>query len=307
VLAEVPEPDEDAQLVIDVHASGVGFADLLMSRGEHQIRQQPPFTLGWEAAGVVVRSPAESRLGPGDRVVTLTLGAFAERIAAVPEATFALPAGLSMTEGAALPMNYLTALAALERRGRLCAGETVLVHGAAGGVGTAAVQLAHALGARVIGVVSTDEKAVVARAAGADEVVTGTGEGWREQVQELAADGVNLIVDPVGGALMLDNLRCLASEGRLVVVGFAGGSIPQVPANRLLLKNVDVCGCSWSALIGAPGGLPAAAEKLAALVASGGIRPAVTGELALEEGPAALTALAERRSTGKTVLMLRPS
>ncbi len=291
--------------MIDVHAAGVGFADLLMSRGEHQIRQQPPFTLGWEAAGTVVRAPRDSDLRPGDAVVTLTLGAFAEQIAAVPEATFRLPEGLTLTEGAAFPMNYLTALAGLQRRGRLQAGETVLVHGAAGGVGTAAIQVARGLDARVIAVVSSEEKAHVARAAGADEVVAGAGDGWREQVLELSPGGVDVILDPVGGDLMLDSLRCLASEGRLVVVGFAGGSIPQIPANRLLLKNVDVCGCSWSVLVGAPGGLPAAADQLAAMVDAGAVRPAVGAQISLEDGAGALSALAERRSLGKTVLTLQ--
>ena len=190
LVADVPPPGGDAPLVIDVHAAGVGFADLLMSRGEHQIRQEPPFTLGWEAAGVVVRAPSASDLRAGDEVVTLTLGAFAERIAAVPEATFRLPAGLSLTEGAAFPMNYLTALAGLERRGRLQAGETVLVHGAAGGVGTAAIQVGRGLGARVIAVVSSEEKAGVARAAGADEVVVSADGEWRQAVLDLAPGGV---------------------------------------------------------------------------------------------------------------------
>lgn len=303
VLADVPPPPGDAALVVDVHAAGVGFADLLMSRGEHQIRQPPPFTLGWEAAGTVVRAPGGSGLAPGDPVVTLTLGAFAETIAAVPEATFPLPDGLSLTEGAAFPMNYLTAFAGLERRGRLQAGETVLVHGAAGGVGSAAVQVARGLGARVIAVVSTAEKAAIARAAGADETVVGA--AWPAAVRELAPGGVDVILDPVGGDLMLDSLRCLATEGRLVVVGFAGGSIPQIPANRLLLNNVDVCGCSWSVLVRAPGGLPGAARRLGELVSAGAVRPCVSEVLPFEDGPAALRALAERRAVGKTVLQVR--
>ncbi len=155
VVADLPEPDGDAPLVVEVRAAGVGFPDLLMSRGEYQIRQEPPFTLGWEAAGVVARAPEGSVLEPGDRVVTLTFGAFAERIAAVPEATFALPDTLSFEEGAGYPLNYLTAIAGLKRRGRLTAGESVLVEGASGGVGTAAIQVAKALGARAIGLVST--------------------------------------------------------------------------------------------------------------------------------------------------------
>ena len=305
LLTDASPPPDDAPLLIDVHAAGVGFADLLMSRGEHQIRQEPPFTLGWEAAGVVVRAPSGSHLQPGDEVVTLTLGAFAERIAAVPEATFRLPAGLSLIEGAAFPMNYLTALAGLDRRGRLRAGETVLVHGAAGGVGTAAIQVGRGVGARVIALVSSEEKAEVARAAGADEVVVSADGAWRQAVLDVAPGGVDVILDPVGGDRMLDSLRCLASEGRLVVVGFAGGAIPQIPANRLLLKNVDVCGCSWSVLVGAPGGLPAAAARLAEMVDAGTVRPSVGATLAFEDGPLALRALDERRALGKAVLTVR--
>jgi NADPH:quinone reductase len=304
-LAEVQEPVADGRLLLDVHAAGVGFADLLMSRGEHPIRQEPPFTLGWEAAGVVVSAPPDSALSPGDEVVTLTLGAFAERISAVPETTFPLPDGLSLIEGAAFPVNYLTALAALQHRGRLKAGETALVHGAAGGVGSAAIQVARGLGGNVIAVVSTAQKAEVARRAGAQHVVVAADAPWRAQVHELAPDGVNVIVDPVGGDLILDSLRCLAAEGRLVVVGFAGGSIPQIPANRLLLKNVDVCGCSWSSLVGAPGGLQAAAEKLGALAAAGAIRPTIASELPLEQGAAALHTLERRKALGKGVLIVR--
>ena len=252
LAADVPEPDADGALIVDVRAAGVGFADLLMSRGEFQIRQEPPFTLGWEAAGVVRSAPEESAFSPGDEVVTLSFGAFAEQVAAVPEATFALPAGLDFAEGAAFPMNYLTALAALERRGRLRAGETLLVLGAGGGTGTAAVQVGKALGARVIAAVSSEDKAGTAREAGADETVLTT-EGWRGRVLELAPGGVNVVFDPVGGERFHEALRCLASEGRLVVVGFADGAIPEIAVNRLLLRDIDVCGCKWSILATAPG------------------------------------------------------
>src|SRR5215208_5233603 len=148
VLTDVAEPE--AELIVGVKAAGVSFPDLLMTRGEYQVRQPLPFTLGWEAAGDVVRAPSGSPLAPGDRVTTLTFGSHAEQVAALPETTFPLPAGLSYEEGAALPLNYLTAVAALERRGRLREGESVLIHGAAGGVGTASIQVAKALGATVI-------------------------------------------------------------------------------------------------------------------------------------------------------------
>src|SRR6266545_4782758 len=144
VIEDVPEPD--GELVVAVRAAGVSFPDLLMTRGEYQVRQPLPFTLGWEAAGDVVRAPSGSPFSAGDRVMTLTFGAHAEQVAALPETTFPLPAALSYEEGAALPLNYLTAVAALERRGRLRSGETALIHGAAGGVGTASIQVAKALG-----------------------------------------------------------------------------------------------------------------------------------------------------------------
>ena len=231
----------------------------------------------------------------------MSFGSYAERVAAVPEATFPLPEALSFEEGAAYPLNYLTALAGLKRRGRLQAGESVLVQGAAGGTGTAAIQVAKALGARVFGVVSSEEKAQVAIDAGAEEAFR-AGDDWRKQVIEASGGGVNVVFDPVGGERFADNLRCLASEGRLVVIGFADGQIPQVAVNRLLLRNVDVCGCTWSVLATGPGGLAAAAAELEQMVANGGLRPAVGATFALEDGAEALRALEARTALGKTVL-----
>ncbi|HEU0023284.1 MAG TPA: NADPH:quinone oxidoreductase family protein [Thermoleophilaceae bacterium] len=296
-IADLPEPDAD--LVVAVRAAGVSFPDLLMTRGEYQLRQPLPFTLGWEAAGDVLRAPADGPFAVGDRVMTLSFGAHAEQVAAVPEATFPLPEELSYEEGASLPLNYLTALAALERRGRLRAGEAVLVHGAAGGVGTAAIQVAKALGARVAAAVSTDDKAETARRAGADETVVG--DDFRSQL----SGPVDLVVDPVGGnERFKESLRALAPEGRLVVVGFTAGEIPEVKVNRLLLRNVDVCGCTWSILASTPTGVADAVARLADLVSTGAIRPLVGSVRPLEEGPAALRDLAERRATGKVVLTL---
>jgi len=295
-LEDVPEPDGD--LVVAVKAAAVSFPDLLMTRGQYQVRQPPPFTLGWEAAGDVLRAPADSPLHPGDRVTTLTFGSHAEQVAALPETTFPLPATLSYEEGAALPLNYLTAVAALERRGRLQAGETVLIHGAAGGVGTATIQVAEALGARAIASVSTDAKAEIAREAGADEVAVG--EDFRSQL-----DGpVDLIIDPVGGTERFkESLRALKPEGRLVVVGFTSGEIPEIRVNRLLLRNVDVCGCSFDVLA-AGGGFAAPMGRLFELVEGGSIRPLIGSTYRLEDGPAALREIDERRATGKVVLTI---
>jgi NADPH2:quinone reductase len=306
VLADAPAPGPEYGLVVRVRAAGVGFPDLLMSRGEFQIRQPLPFTLGWEAAGDVVHAPAESAFRPGDPVVTLSFGAFAERVVANPAATFRLPAELSFCEGAALPLNYLTALAGLERRGRLRAGETLLVHGAGGGVGSAAVQVGKALGARVLAVVSDAAKGEVARKAGADDVVTTSG-AWRDRVLEWSGGGVNVVFDPVGGERFAESLRCLASEGRLVVVGFAEGSIPSVSVNRLLLRNVELSGCTWSVLASAPGGLAEAGRRIAEMVRDGFVRPPLGAIYDFADAPAALVSLAERRAVGKLVLALDPT
>jgi NADPH:quinone reductase len=228
----------------------------------------------------------------------LTFGSHAEQVAAQPETTFPLPAGLSYEEGAALPLNYLTAVAALERRGRLKAGETVLVHGAAGGVGTATIQVAKALGAHVIASVSTEAKAEVARGVGADEVAVG--EDFRSQL----AGPVELIIDPVGGTERFkESLRALEPEGRLVVVGFTSGEIPEIRVNRLLLRNVDVCGCSFNVLA-EDGGFAEPMARLSELVEGGAIRPLIGSVRPLEDGPAALRELDQRSATGKVVLSL---
>jgi NADPH:quinone reductase len=294
-LVDLPEPD--GELVVQVRAAAVSFPDLLMTRGEYQVRQPLPFTLGWEAAGDAIRAPASGPFTVGDRVTSLTFGAHAEQLAATPETTFPLPDRLSYEEGAALPLNYLTAVAALDRRGHLRAGESVLVHGAAGGVGTATIQVAKAMDAHVIAAVSTDAKAEIARAAGADEVVVG--EDFRSQLP----GPVEMVVDPVGGTERFkESLRSLATEGRVVVVGFTAGEIPELKVNRLLLRNVDVIGCSFGVLASTPNGMSDAMARLSELVETGAVRPLIGSSYPLEQGSAALLELAERRATGKVIL-----
>jgi NADPH2:quinone reductase len=300
-IHDIEEPAETCELVIDVRAAGVGFADMLMSRGEFQVRQEPPFTLGWEASGVISQAAPDSGFALGDRVVSMALGAYAERVAAQPSLTFALPQELSFEQGAAYPLNYLTAYAGLVKRGRLQAGESVLVHGAGGGVGTAALQLAKALGATTYGVVTSEEKEHVAVNAGADHVLRAD-PGWLKELKERTGTGVDLIFDPVGGERTLDNLRSLGSEGRLIIVGFASGQIPQIPANRLLLNNTDVRGCTWGILATAPGGVGEAAEQLNQLAREGNLEPIVGATHPLEDAANALTELRERTAHGKSVL-----
>jgi NADPH2:quinone reductase len=213
--------------------------------------------------------------------------------------TFRLASELSFAQGAGLILNYHTAYFALVTRGRLAAGETVLVHGAAGGVGTAALQVARGLGARTIAVVSSAEKEAVARSAGADEVVRA--DGFKDAV--LALGGADVVIDPVGGDRFTDSLRSLRVDGRLVVVGFTGGSIPEVKVNRLLLNNHDVVGAGWGAYVGKrPQAVGEIASALDALIAAGHVRPVVGARLPLERAAEALALIDGRGATGKVVL-----
>lgn len=305
-LADVPEPVSSSQVVVQVHAAGVTFPDVLLTRGEYQLRPELPFIPGSEVAGVVRSAPADAHVNPGDRVCAfLGIGGFAEVVTAHPAAVFPLSPGTSFEVGAALPMNAFTAHFTLVRRGRLSAGDTVLIHGAAGGVGTACTQLAVALGARVIAVVSSDEKAEVARAAGAHDVVLA--DGFLASVKERTEGrGVDIVVDPVGGDRFTDSLRSLAPEGRLLVVGFTGREIPTVRVNRLLLNNIEVVGVAWGAFaLSSPEFLQQQWRDLAPLVADGQLVPPVIHTRPLDEVAEVLTSLDERRATGKTVLTLR--
>jgi NADPH2:quinone reductase len=294
------------QIVIDVHAAGVNFPDVLITKGEYQMRPNPPFIPGSEIAGVVRRAPDGSAFSAGDRVVAFPgLGGFAETVVADEFVVFGLPDSVSFEIGAAVPMNFLTCHFGLVRRGRLRAGEAVLVHGAAGGIGTAAIQVAKAFGARVIAVVSTEEKGVVAREAGADEVI-GV-EGFKDAAKELTGGkGVDIVLDPVGGDRFTDSLRSLAVEGRLLVIGFTGGEIPTVKVNRLLLNNVDVVGVGWGAFaLGDRTFLHSQWDELLPMITDGRLDPPIGGTFPLERASDALNEIGGRRSTGKILLLPR--
>jgi NADPH2:quinone reductase len=304
VEVDEPAPRED-EVLVEVHRVGVSFPDLLLSQGLYQLRPEPPFTLGVDFAGTVVSGPEGYR--PGERVAgVLPYGGAAELVVAPPMSVFPLPDEVTFDEAAAIPMNYLTAHFALVERGGLGAGETVLVHGAAGGVGTATLQVAKGYDARTIAVVSTPEKADLARAAGADETVLL--DGFKDRVLELTdGEGVDVVVDVVGGDVFTDSLRALAPLGRLLVVGFASGQgIPEVKVNRLLLNNVDVRGVGWGAYaMVRPGYMHEQWDALLPLMASGVVRPPIGATYDLEDFGRALDDMRERRTLGKSVVRVR--
>jgi NADPH2:quinone reductase len=294
-------PDQDA-VRIDVHAAGVGFVDTLVTRGLYQVRQEPPFTPGMEVAGVVADAPDGSGLRVGQRVyASLPVGGCAETVWAQPHLVAPLTDSLSAAQGAALVVNDHTAYVALVRRAGIRPGESVLVHGAAGGLGSAAVRIAVALGARVTAVASTSERRAAATAAGAHQVYGP--DDWLDMVR--AGGGADIIVDPIGGDVFDASLRALAPEGRLLTLGYVSGRIPSAPANRLLLRNCDVRGVNWGGLIGAhPELFRSTADALATLLADGMPAP-TTVEYDLTDAEAAFTAIEQRNVIGKTVLLVR--
>jgi NADPH2:quinone reductase len=303
-VADIAAPQRgSSQVLVDIKASGVTFPDALLTRGRYQMKPELPFVPGSEVAGVVLEAPADAQVRPGDRVAAFSgLGGFAEQVAVDADMVFALPDQLSFASGAGLPMNYLTVQFALMRRGQLRPEETVLVHGAAGGVGTAGIQVAKALGAHVIAVVSTAAKGEVARKARADDVVDA--EGFLPVVRELTGGrGVDVVLDPVGGDRFTDSLRSLAPEGRLLVLGFTGGEIPTVKVNRLLLNNIDVRGVGWGAFaLGRPHYLQQQWSELLPHLESGALDPPQGNSYPLERAAEAVAELEERRASGKVVL-----
>jgi NADPH2:quinone reductase len=311
-LVEIPEPEPSHMLtpgegvVVEVHCAGASFPDLLQTRGEYQLKPPLPFVPGSEVAGIVRSAPAGAAVKEGDRVAAFCgLGGFAETAVAPEFFAFPLAAELEFGQGAGLILNYHTAYFSLVLRGRLTAGETVLVHGAAGGVGTAALQVARALGAHTIGVVSTEAKRRVAEQAGAEQTVL-FGETWRDEVKELSGGGVDVVFDPVGGERFTDSLRSLRENGRLIVVGFTGGSIPEVRVNRLLLRNTEVVGAGWGAYVmGKPDVNREIGAAVNRMIDDGFVRPIVGERFPLEDAAEALRTLDERRATGKIVLDVR--
>jgi NADPH2:quinone reductase len=308
-LADLPDPEPSHMMtpgsgvVVDVKAAGVSFPEVLQTRGEYQMKPPLPFVPGSEVGGVVREARDGAQVKPGDRVAAFCmLGGFAEVAVAPAYFAFPLPDSLDFAQGAALVLNYHTAYFSLKLRGRLQEGETVLVHGAAGGVGTAALQVAKGLGAKTIAVVSSDEKERVALEAGADHVLRSDGP-WKDEAQEVSGGGVDIVIDPVGGDRFTDSLRSLAEGGRVVVVGFTGGSIPEVKVNRLLLNNVEIVGAGWGAyVLSKPELTVENGHAIARLIDQGFIRPIVGASFPLERAADALELIDARGATGKVVL-----
>ncbi|MGW4580857.1 NADPH:quinone oxidoreductase family protein [Rhodococcus aetherivorans] len=306
-LVDLPEPDADGLVVVDLHAAGVSFPDLLQTTASYQVVRPLPSVLGVEGAGTVRTAPAGSGLSPGQRVAVLaTGGAWQQTVAVDPKSVFPLPDSVSLTAGAGFLMNYLTVHFALDERARYRAGETVLVHGAAGGVGVAALQVAAALGLETIAVVSTEEKAAVAKANRATHIVAV--EGFKDRVLELTGGrGVDIVLDPVGGDRFTDSLRSLAPNGRVVVLGFTGGEIPTVKVNRLLLKNISVLGAGWGEYVRTfPGYTAQQWAQLEPLLRSGALQIPEPTVHPMTHAAEALRSLAHRSATGKVALALRP-
>src|SRR3984893_10046171 len=299
-VVELPEPEAShpmtpgAGVVIDVRAAGVSFPELLQSRGQYQVKPPLPFVPGSEVAGVVRSAPAGAHVKEGDRVAGFCgLGAFAQTAVAPEFFTFELAPELDFAQGAGLILNYHTAYFALALRGRLREGETVLVHGAAGGVGTAALQVARGMQAHTIAVVSTEAKRQVAEQAGAERVVL-LSEGWKDEVKELSNGGVDVVLDPVGGDRFTDSLRSLREGGRLIVVGLSCGGTPEVRVNRLLLSNTAVVGDGWGAYVmRRPEPNREIGAAIARIVQSGLVRPILGERFPLERAADALRALDE--------------
>ena len=293
----------DGQVLIAVKAAGVSFPEVLQTRGLYQLKPPLPFTPGAEVAGEVIAAGEDTGFKPGDRVAGFCLlGGFAEQAVAQADMVFPLPDSISFEQGAAIPLNYLTAYFSLIERGGLAEGETVLVQGAAGGVGTASIQIAKAYGSgRVIAVTSTPEKGAVALEAGSDEFVLA--EGFKDAVK--AAGGVDIVVDPVGGDRFTDSLRCLNDDGRLLVIGFTDGDIPTVQVNRLLLNNLAVVGVGWGAyVLKRPGYIAKQWAAILPHIESGALNPVIGNTYALADASQALALLDDRKATGKVLLSL---
>ena len=305
---EIPAPDVRAgQVAIDVRAAGVNFPDILLTRGQYQFKPTPPFSPGGEAAGVVrAVGDGVTNVNVGDRVATTMIhGAFAEQIVVPEQSVVKLPDAVGFEVGAATLLTYATTIHALVDRAQIKSGETLLVLGAAGGVGIAAVELGALLGARVIAAASSEDKLAFCRAHGASEAIDYSREDLKERIKALTqGNGVDVVYDPVGGSLTEAAVRGIAWQGRFLVVGFASGEIPKLPLNLVLLKGCQIVGVFWGAFAmrDAPRNR-AHADQIFSWVADGKLKPAIDATLPFSEAGEALARLERRQVKGKLVLV----
>ena len=300
----------DGMVRISLRASAINYFDSLMISGQYQTKPDLPFVPGSEISGVVINAPAGSRFQPGDRVmalvdnVGLTRGGYAEVADAAPGSVAPMPAKMGFDEAAAFTIIFQTGWFGLHRRANLKAGETLLVHAAAGGVGSAAIQLGKAAGAIVIATAGSDEKVEVCRELGADHAINYKTQDFVEEATKITGGrGVDVVYDPVGGDVYDRSTKCIAFEGRIVIVGFTSGRIPQAAANHVLVKNYSVVGLHWGLYSKrAPELIPLAAKALLELYEAGKIKPYISTRLPLSEAPRALASVAEGNSTGKVIL-----
>jgi NADPH2:quinone reductase len=306
-VREAAEPKLLAgHLGVEVKAAGCNFFDILMVQGRYQVRPPFPFIPGAELAGVVRElGPGVAGFAAGDRVLaSVPLGAFAERAVVPAKVAWKMPAAMSFEQGAALPIVYPTSYAALVYRAHIAPGENLLVHAAAGGVGLAAVQIGKALGARVLATAGGPEKLEVAQKAGSDVVVDYRDPNWVDAIKQATGGrGADVIYDSVGGEITDQSLKCIAWNGRLLVIGFASGPIPAIKANRILLKNISVVGLHWGAYaLHEPERIPETFDALFRLFSDGKIAPVIYGRYPLEKLPLALEALGSRKTHGKIIV-----
>ena len=307
VVAEVPAPEmKPGHVRVRVRAAGVNFADTLIIQGKYQVRPELPFSPGIELAGEITEVGAGvTGISVGQRVMGMaSSGAYTQEVVLPATAVVPIPDMMDFESAAAFPVAYGTSHVALEHRANLKSGEKLLVLGAAGGVGLTAVEIGAAMGAEVVAVASSPEKLEIARAHGATHLIDYARDDLREKVKELVG-GVDVVYDPVGGGAFDASLRCINWEGRILVIGFASGTIPQVPANLLLVKNVSVVGTFWGAYMQKdPKVIGASLTKLLGWFSEGKLKPHVSESHPMVDAPKALRALMERRSTGKVVLTM---
>ena len=307
-LSEIPAPKAGkGQVRIAIHTAGCNFADTLMISGVYQNKPPRPFVPGLEAAGAVIEcGPDTAGFEPGDRVLAwLNSGGYAQEAVAQATDVFAIPDGMDFVTAAGFPIAYSTALVSLaHHRVDLQLGEVLLVHGAAGGVGLAAVEVGKAMGATVVGTVGSDDKRDIVSARGADHVINYSTQSIRDRVKALVG-GADVVYDPVGGDAFMQSLRCINTNGRLGIIGFASGTIPQIPANYLLVKNISAIGIAAGAYRSVdPVFFAACFKRLMAWHEAGKLHPLVSHTFALDQTAAALDMLITRKATGKVVVTM---